>query len=176
MTAPEPAQPEKALQRVLLVSALDGWSMTGLAGLGILLTLVLGDFSGVFVGLLVAAAGIIELRGRSRLTRRDAGGMKLLVRAQLFLLAVILVYCASRLGSYDAETALAGLTPEMETALKEAGLARADILPLVQTVFYAVYGMVACLSVLFQGGLTLYYRHKVPLIEAALAVRTPAAR
>lgn len=176
MTTPATALPEKALQRVLLVSALDGWSVVVLAALGTLLTLVLGDYSTLFAGLLILAAGVMELRGRRRLTRRDAGGMKLLVRAQLFLLAVILVYCASRLGSFDAETALASLTPEMETALKEAGLARADILPLVQTVYYAVYGMVGFVSVLIQGGLTLYYRRKVQLIEEALAVQTPAAR
>ena len=168
MTAPEPTPPAKVLQRVLLVAAIDGWSIIVIAGLGTLLTLVLGDLLGVLVGLCIAAAGVIELRGRHRLQRRDPAGMKLLVRAQLFLLTVILVYCVSRLGSFDGETAMASLTPEMEAALKEAGLERADVLPLVQTVFYAVYGTVAVVSVIFQGGLTLYYRSRSDAVTAAL--------
>ncbi len=170
MTAPLPTPPEKVLQRVLLVSAIDGWSIVAVAALGALLTLLLGDLPGVGVGLLVLAAGVTELRGRHRLQRRDPAGMKLLVRAQLFLLGVILVYCVSRLGSFDGETAMASLTPEMEVALKEAGLERADVLPLVQTVFYAVYGTVAFVSVIFQGGLALYYRSRTGAVSAALTL------
>ena len=39
----------------------------------------------------------------------------------LTLLGVILVYCVSRLGSFDGDTALANLTPEMEVALINDG-------------------------------------------------------
>jgi hypothetical protein len=169
MTAPTPTPPEQILRRVLLVSALDGWSLVAIAGLGMVLTLVLGDWLGTGIGLLVLAAGLGELRGRHQLQRRDPAGMKLLVRAQLFLLSVILVYCVSRLGSFDGDTALANLTPEMEAALHEAGLARADILPLVQIAFYATYGTVAVLSLVFQGGLALYYRSRTARVTAALA-------
>lgn len=152
MSVPASTLQEKTLKRVLLVSAIDGWSIIVIAGLGTLLTLVLGEFSGLLVGLLVMLAGAIELRGRRRLLRREASGMNLLVRAQLFLLSVILVYCVSRLGSFDGETALANLTPEMEAMLKEAGLERADVLPLVQMMFYVVYCTVAFVSVLFRVG------------------------
>lgn len=170
MPTPATALPEKALKRVLLVSALDGWSVVVLAALGTLLTLVLGDYSTLFAGLLILAAGVMELRGRRRLTRRDAGGMPQLVRAQLFLLAVILVYCASRLGSYDQEAMLANLTPDMKAMLQESGVEVAEILPLVRMVFLATYGLVAVLSLVYQGGLILYYRRKTPLVTEALAV------
>lgn len=165
---PSTALPEKTLKRVLLVSAIDGWSVTVIAALGTLLTLVLGDYSTLFAGLLILAAGVMELRGRRRLTRRDAGGMQQLVRAQLFLLAVILVYCASRLGSYDQEAMLANLTPDMKALLQESGVEVAEILPLVRMVFLATYGIVAVLSLAFQGGLILYYRRKTPLVTEAL--------
>ena len=168
MTAPEATPPEKTLKRILLITAIDGWSIIVLASLGVLLTFILGDWVGSCVGLLVLAAGVMEIRGRRRLTQRDASGMQQMVRAQLFLLAVILVYCASRLGSFDADTALASLTPDMEAMLKEAGLARADILPIVRTAFIATYGLVAFLSLLFQGGLILYYRRKTRLVTEAL--------
>ena len=168
MTAPEPTPQDKALKRVLLVSAIDGWSVTVIASLGVLLTLIIGDWLGTGIGLLVLAAGGLELRGRRQIMRRDSDGLKQLVRAQLFLLAVILVYCTSRLGSFDADTAMANLTPDMEALLKEAGLERADILPLVRIAFITTYGLVAFLSLLFQGGLILYYRSKTRLVTEAL--------
>jgi hypothetical protein len=169
MPTPEPTPQEKALKRVLAISRLNGWSVIVIAGLGVLLALALGDLSSVFIGLLVAAAGVMEVRGHKKLKRRDAEGMKLLVRSQLFLLAVILVYCASRLGSFDSETALAGLTPEMESLLKESGIQKSDILPMVSTAFYSLYITVAVTCLIYQGGMALYYRRKIPPVTAALA-------
>ena len=173
MTSPAPTPPEKVLQRVLVISAIDGWSVIVIAALGMLLTLVLGDLSGLVVGALVLTAGIMELRARRRLRRRDITGMKHLVRAQLLLLSVILVYCASRLGSYDQESMLANLTPDMKAMLKESGVDVAEITPLVQMAFFATYGLVALLTLFFQGGLILYYRSRIPHVTDALSAPPP---
>jgi hypothetical protein len=166
---PAPTPQEKILQRVLFISAADGWSVVMIAALGALASLAFGDLSGVGIGALVLAAGVIELRGRKKLRRRDPSGMILLVRAQLFLLAVILVYCVTRLGSFDADTMMANLTPDMQAALTEAGIKRADVVPLVKTAFYVGYGTVAIVSILFQGGLALYYRNRKAVVTEALA-------
>jgi hypothetical protein len=166
---PESTSQEKILRRVLFIAAMDGWSVVVLAILGSLASLLLGDLVGVCIGFLVLAAGIMELRGRRRLQRRDASGMQLMVRAQLFLLSVILVYCVSRLGSFDAETAMGNLTPEMDASLRELGLTRAQVLAYTRTMFYVVYSVVAIVSLLFQGGLALYYRHRVGPVGEALA-------
>jgi len=168
MATPPPSAPEKVLQRVLFISAFDGWSVCAIGGLALLVTLLLGDLSGLVVCVLALVAGIMELRGRRKLQRRDPAGMKELVRAQLLLLAVVLVYCASRLGSFDQDTVLASLTPDMKAALKESGVEMAEIMPLVKTTFYAAYSIVALLALLFQGGLILYYRSKTPLVTEAL--------
>lgn len=169
MSTPELSPEEKTLKRVILIAAIDGWSVVAIAALGSLITLALGDLSGLVVGLLVIVAGVIELRGRARLVRRDAGGMRLLLRAQLFLLTVILVYCVTRLGSFDEGMVLDNLTPDVEALLKENGLERADVLPAVKMMFFAVYGIVAFLTVVFQGGLALYYRSRSAKVTAALA-------
>ncbi len=169
MTAPAPTPQEKALQRVLAISRVNGWSVIVIAGLGILLALALGDLSSVVIGLLGLASGVMEVRGNHALKRRDPDGLKLLVRSQMLLLAVILVYCASRLGSFDAETVMAGLTPDMETLLKESGIQKSDILPLVRTAFYTLYITVAVVSVVYQGGLALFYRNKTRLVSEALS-------
>ncbi len=169
MIPPEPTPAEKTLKRVLFIAALDGWSIIAIAALGTLITLVLGDYSGVIVGLLIAAAGWLELRGRKQLKRRDPAGMKSLVRSQLFLLAVIVVYCTTRLGSFDDATVMGNLTPDMETLLREAGIEKGDILPLVRITFFSAYGGVLLGSLIYQGGMMLYYRAKTRLVSEALA-------
>jgi hypothetical protein len=173
MTAPEPTKAEKTLKRVLFISAFDGWCVIVIAALGTLLTLAFGDYSGVVVGLLIAAAGGLELRGRKALKRRDPAGMTTLARSQLFLMAVILVYCTTRLGSFDSATAMGNLTPDMEALLQESGIQKADILPLVRLSFLAIYGGVALGTLIFQGGMILYYRAKTNLVIEALSTPPP---
>ena len=53
----------------------------------------------------------MEIRGHKLLKRRNPDGMKSLVRSQMFLLAVILVYCATRLGSFDDNTVMGNPNP-----------------------------------------------------------------
>lgn len=163
-----PSPEEKVYRRVLFIAAFDGWSVIGVAGLGTLLTLVFGNLSGVLVGLLIGGAGVMELKGRRLLLQRDAGGMRWLVRAQLFLLGVILVYCATSLGSFDAETAMGNLTPDMDAALAESGVTKADLQPLVHATFVATYAVLAVLSLIFQGGLAAYYRSRTARVTAFL--------
>ena len=169
MTTPEPTPAQKALKRVLTVSRFNGWSVVIVAGLGILLTLVIGDLLGTCIGLLVGVAGGMEVRGGRKLGRRDPAGMKLLVRSQLLLLSVILIYCVTRLGSFDADTALGNLTPDMEAPLKELGLERGEILSMVRSTFYITYVTVAVVTVFYQGGMALFYRRRIPLVTEALA-------
>ena len=169
MTTPEPTPAQKALKRVRAVSRFNGWSVVIVAGLGILLTLVIGDLLGTCIGLLVGFAGGMEVRGGRKLGRRDPAGMKLLVRSQLLLLSVILIYCVTRLGSFDADTALGNLTPDMEAPLKELGLERGEILSMVRSTFYITYVTVAVVTVFYQGGMALFYRRRNPLVSEALA-------
>ena len=170
MTIPAPTPAEKALKRVLTVSKLNGWSVIAIAAVGILLALVLGDWSSIVIGLLVVGSGVMEISGHRKLQRRDAsGGMALLVRSQMFLLAVILVYCASRLGSYDSDSMLANVTPEMKAMLKDSGVEMADLIPLVRLAFFLIYGVLALTCLIYQGGLALYYRGKTALVTRALA-------
>jgi hypothetical protein len=172
MITPAPTPPEKALKRVLAVSRFNGWSVIIIAGLGILLTLLLGDLLGTAIGLIAMVSGWMEVHGGRKLKRRDLEGMKWLVRSQLLLLSVILAYCASRLGSFDAEIAMGNLTPDMEAPLKELGLTRSEILSMVRTTFYVTYTSVAAICLIYQGGLALYYRRKSALVTEAL-VLTP---
>ncbi len=173
MTVSQPTPSEKALKRVIGISRLNGWCVTLVAGLGTPIALLLGDWLSAGLGLLVAGFGALEVHGNRLLKKHDPEGMKWLVRSQMLLLALILAYCASRLGSFDGESAMANLTPDMEAVLNEAGLSRADILPLVHRMFIVIYVAVALASLVYQGGLALYYRSKTRLVTKALT--TPPA-
>ena len=169
MTATELTPQEKTLKRVLGMSRINGWGVVIFAVLGTLIALLMGDLSSVGVGVLVTIGGWMEVHGHHLLKRRNPDGMKWLVRSQLFLLAVILVYCAGRLGSFDGEGAMGNLTPDMEAVLQEAGIAKGDILPLVRLAFFATYASFAIATLIYQGGLAIYYRSKVDAVVTALS-------
>jgi len=173
MANPAPLSPDKALQGVLKISRLNGWSVAVFAGLGWLVALAMGDLVGVLVGALAIASGGMEIHGHRRLRRRDADGMKWLVRAQLLLLGVILAYAASRLVSFDRELALQNLTPDMRDALRQLDLRVEDLMPLVQKTVWVFYGTVMLTTCIYQGGLALYYRRRAPLVAQALAAPPP---
>lgn len=169
MTVPPLTPPQLALKKVLKISRVNGWSVAIFAGLCALISLAFGDLVGGGIGVLVVASGVMEIHGHRLLKRRDSAGLTWLVRSQLFLLSVILVYAVSRLFSFDSEYILSNLTPDLEALLKESGISRAEIVPLVQTFFRAFYGAVILATVIYQGGMAFYYRRKSPLVAEALA-------
>ncbi len=170
-----PLTPDQALQRVLKISRLNGWSVVLFAGFCTLITVLLGDLTGVCVGLLVVAAGIMEVWGNRMLRRRQADGMRWLIRAQLFLLGVILIYAATRLMSLGRELAVENLSQEMRDALKQLELNLDDIRPLVQRAVWGFYGAVMLATCLYQGGLAFYYSRRRVLVAQALGPPTTPA-
>ena len=167
---------EKTFTRILTLSGLNGWSVTIIASLAGLLALFMGDLVGLSVGVLCVVSGLMELKGRRLLKKRDAWGMNWLVRAELLLLAVLSCYAVRGLVSFDAATAMGNLTPEMQTALHEIGIDPKEILPLVRIVFFATYGTVLLVAVLYQGGMVLYYRRKTNDVINLLYVQAAPQR
>ena len=165
---------EKTLRRVLWISALDGWSIALFAGLCTLISLFSFEWIGVTVGALVTGAGVIELRGRRKLLRGDDRGLALLIRAQLLILGVIWLYSMENLLAFDETAMMASLTSEMRSALSQAGVAIEDLRPMLKPVYYGLYLTVIVVSLLFQGGLALYYHSRRAKIAGALAARRAA--
>ena len=166
-----PRTPEDQLLRVLRAAKLNGASIAIVAGLGALLSLAFGDLVGAVTGALVSAGGVMELSGRKQLLRGDADGMRRLVRSELLVLCVILVYAMSRFMSFDAEGAMGNLTPDMRSDLAQAGVDVGSLLPMVRLMFYAFYGAVALVALIYQGGMALYYRRHTATVLMALAAR-----
>jgi hypothetical protein len=160
--------PEEILHRVLKVSRLDGWSVAIFAGGCGLASLVFGDPVGFSVGLFVALGGALEVRGHHLLKHGHADGMRWLVRSQLVVLGTIWVYAARQLLSFDLSIVREMATPDMRTALSEPGLTLDDILPLVRRASYLLWGSVMAVTLIYQGGLALYYRRRTAAVVQAL--------
>jgi hypothetical protein len=163
-----PRPPEEVLRRVLKFSRLNGWSVVVFAGLCTLGSLAMGEPVGIGIGLLVILGGALEVRGYRLLQRGHADGLRWLIRSQLVVLGVIWVYVVTRLVSFDEGTVREAFSSDMRASLSELGLSFEDILPLVRRTFYLLYGGVLAVTLLYQGGLALYYRRRGPAIELAL--------
>jgi hypothetical protein len=165
--------PADVLRRVLKISRLDGWSVAIFAGVCTLVSLALLDPVGIAVCLLVMLGGLLEVRGQRMLSRRDADGMRWLVRSQLVVLGVIWTYAATRLVSFDEGLVREMITPDMRSSLGELGLTPEDILPLVRRFFYLLYGSVMAATLIYQGGLALYYHRRTAAVQEALRAPPP---
>jgi len=81
---PPPKLPSEILLRVLKVARFDGMSVLILAGLFALVSAAELDVSGTIWGILITAAGAVELRGVKLLKARKPG-MQWLIASQLYL-------------------------------------------------------------------------------------------
>lgn len=164
-----PPLPADTLRRVIKVAQVNGMVFVfPVALLCSLFALLMGDLVSVFFGLLVAAAGWSEWHGAKLLQRGEARGINWLVRSQLYLMTLILVYALERMGNYDPEYVRSLIGPEMNQIFQESGLNIQDILPLVRIAFYLLYGTLAVTTLVYQGGLALFYRRRAGAVRAAL--------
>jgi len=178
--------PEEVLRRVVRLARLNGWNVGLVAGLRVLVSLVLLEPIGFAVSALVGVGGVMEIRGQRMLVRRDAGGMRWLVRAQFVVLAVIASYAASRILSFDAgylqqeaipnlRAMLTSLGMNLDDLLEPMGLDAGTIVPFVRLMVVVLYGSLLLATLVYQGGLALHYRHRTAGVEAALAAGAAAA-
>jgi hypothetical protein len=162
---------EKSLRRVLLISAIDGWSITVFAGLCTLISLLFGEWVGVYIGGTITCAGIIELRGRARLLNGNLTGLSWLIGAQVLVLATIGLYAFRNLLAFDQAAIMANLTPEMREYLELSGIAVSTVESLLKPVYHALYLTVITVTLLFQGGLALFYFSRREKIGEAMDAR-----
>ncbi|HXQ80453.1 MAG TPA: hypothetical protein VN775_04020 [Opitutaceae bacterium] len=160
-----PLLPPERLRRVLRVARLDGTSILVVAGGFALISAAFRDVTGAVIGLLVAAAGAIELHGANLLRAADVKGMRWLVSSQLYLMAVMLTYVSFRLARPDIAALRPLVTQELADSIREADLNVDEVLLEMQRL---VYFAVAAATLLYQGGMTLYYLRRRASVAAAL--------
>ena len=118
----------------------------------------------------VFVVGLMELRGARMMRRAEAPAAAFLARNQMIFLGLILLYCAWQIVHFSmagVEGSL--LSPEVQRQLSQLGEMRELVDEQLQfwgaLVTYGFYGLLAVLSILFQGGLALYYFTRKAHIE-----------
>jgi hypothetical protein len=162
-----PLLPEEVLLRVLRLARLDGMSLLLVAGAFALLSALAHDFVGASVGLLVAGGGALELHGHSLLQHHEARGINWLVGSQLVALVSILVYCAVRLTHVELPPIPDEIRSLLELDARQVGMSL-DRFVLVS--YRLAYETVAVVSILYQGGMTVYYLRRRSAVQRAFHV------
>ena len=170
MTAPAPRMkppllPSETFRRVQRIARFDGLSVLGVSGAFALISAASRDVPGALIGLLVAAAGAIELHGLTLLKVGRSRGMNWLITSQLYLMAILLGYSAVKLLRPDIEPLRTVVTTELTEQIRLAGMTVDQFL---LTFLRLVYVGVAAATVLYQGGMTVYYVRRKSAVEAAL--------
>lgn len=163
-----PPLPSDVLERILRLARTDGRMLLIIAGLFAALSAMGMQKIGAAAGCLAAGCGALELHGVNLLRQGDARGMAWLVRSQLALLAVVFAYVLARWLTFDAELMRSLLTDEMIATFAQAGVSEDQILPMVKSVYNLTYGLVAFVSLIYQGGMALNYLRKTHIVRAAL--------
>lgn len=164
MKAP-PLLPEETYHRVLRVAYMDGLSVMAVAGLLALAAASMRDLPNAGVGMLVAAAGALELHGVSLLRAGAARGMGWVFASQPYLWFVLMSYCAVQLLTRDVEPLRQALNAGVPGGLAQQGISDEQLAAMFYT---PMYGALAIGTTLLQGGMTLYYWRRREAVIAAV--------
>lgn len=168
-----PPLPGPVTRRVLALSRLNGWGVAGFALLSALAALIRTDLLIVGWCMLAAASGFMELHGRGRLALGKPAGVGWMIGAQFWLLGVILTYVWLRWTEFEAAAfwdSLPALAQnEVNRQLAAAGIGEDE-----RPAFLAYLNAAICLSLVltslvYQGGLALYYAFKLRAVRNEIA-------
>lgn len=126
------------------------------------------DVPGLLLGACLFAVGIAQQRTAARLAAGEVEAPPALARNELLLLCAITAYAVAQMTFLRAST-----SAEWETLGESAGV---DVAGLVESITGLVYGSVIAISLLYQGGMALYFRGRLPLVERYAREVPPWAR
>lgn len=164
-----PPLPNEVLLRTIRTASIDGRLVLWLAGCGAFFCAARHEVLGAVAGIAAAGAGAIELHGATLLTNGEVRGVNWLVRAQLLLLATLLIYSAFSLNTFDAELVRKWITPELQKNIAEVGLTEDQYVRAVHVLYQALYVIVGCVALFYQSAMARFYSRRRHVIELALA-------
>ncbi|HVU35111.1 MAG TPA: hypothetical protein VHE61_16880 [Opitutaceae bacterium] len=165
MTRTPPLLPEETLMRVLRMARINGLGMLVVAGFFSVLSAMAGDYVGTMAGLIVAGGGALEVHGGTMVAHQDSRGMNWLVSSELVALVGILAYCAVRLVHVQIPPVPDDLKATLALDAQQLGMTVEQLL--VRT-YRIGFEIIAVLSVVYQGGIALYYARRRRAVQRAL--------
>ena len=159
-----PLLPFETDRRVVRLGKMDGSSILLISGAFALLQAVAGDIPGAIVGLLVAGAGAMELHGVGLLEEGEARGMDWLIASQVFLLVSLLGYCGIQLSHIEIPPVPDAMAPMIDASAARLDMSREEYLRFIERLGLQI---VAAVSLLYQGGMTIYYARRRQIVRRA---------
>jgi hypothetical protein len=167
-----PPLPIEILMRVIRLASTDGRLVLWLSGCFALLSGAGHDIVGAIAGCAAAGAGAIEVHGSTLLRQGETRGLDWVIRAQLVLLASILIYAGARLVSFHPTLISSHITPDVQDKITDLGITREQFIAATRTLYMVVYAVVGFVSLIYQGGMVRYYVNRRTAIEQALHDRS----
>jgi len=161
---------EKKRRRILWISKYNGGTVAVFGALCLLCSLVWFTLVGILIGLGLLASAYMELSGRRRLKQNRPEAGRWLGRSQLLLMAAIILYSAYNLLLTDPvgemRKEINDLPPESRGQLSQA-LDMQSVEEWLPRIFRGFYLALIGGTVLYQGGLWLYYTRATRKLDPA---------
>ena len=172
LTAEQRGQLELALElhrplaRAANIARSNARGYVAIGALSILVNLIWLDVPGLAISALATAIGVGQLAASKKLRRGDSTAPRLLARNELLLLGGIVAYSLVKLAT-GAGLDLGGADA------KELGIDLGEVAEAVNTTVYATF---IAVTLIYQGGLALYFLRRRPMLERYLAEAPEWAR
>jgi hypothetical protein len=176
-----PLLPDEVLRRVLRVARFNGTCVLAVAAFFGLATAMAHDEMSTIISVVVAGTGAVELHGAGLLRNGEDRGVRWLVSSQFALLAVILGYVGMQLAYTNVGSMHALVTEMMKSVFTDdqrrefinqerSALTQSGVTPdeALRSVFVLTYTVVSVVSIIYQGGLALYYLRRRAAVTRAL--------
>ena len=144
----------------LRISFFNGWSITLFSGCIAVVSLLMLSPGGIVMGLVITAAGFMEVKGHGLMKGGKPASIRWLCGSQIFLFSVLILYCLINLFMFHPESALESLPPDALSMVLALGFDESSLRVLIAQAFYLTYIAVIIVTVVYQGGLCLYYLSK----------------
>jgi hypothetical protein len=163
----------KKVHRLAGVATFDAWSIA-ICAVPSVICGVSGGASGLLLGVVMGVTAYVEFRGAAAIRRLDVTSPSRQAYNQLVLAGSIILYSLWCIHTADASGGLAA-------ELQQAGMGNdlgalggsGQLDSLNHSITWALYGGLILLTILFQGGMALYYFRRQETIAQYLA-ETPA--
>jgi hypothetical protein len=147
----------KKIQRALVISRTNGWSVAGFAGVCALVVILFGDVFGFLVGLAVSLSGVMELKGSRLLRGLDKKAIGWLVGSQVYLIIVLWIYALFNLVTFNSTDPWARFSPGFKDLILSINPDVYLVEALLKVTYLATYITLILVALIYQGGLCLYY-------------------
>lgn len=155
------------LARAARVARLNGLGYAAFGVLSSALALPGPDGLELLLGVVLTAVGVAQVRAAPRLARGESSAARHLSRNELVLMVVLVLYCLFQLiqGGTSGD--------ELRDQIGDPAGMGPELVELADVLHRSLYAGFLCLTLLYQGGLALWFSRVRPLAERYLS-ETPA--